>query len=820
MRVVLSWLREHVPGLPEAEAVAAALTRIGLEVERVEAVGREVSGVVVGEVADVEVVRSKNKQVRWVRVRVGEDGTRGVICGASNFGVGDRVPVALPGAVLPGGVRISARAAYGRMSDGMICSARELGVGDDHTSIVVLAPQAPVGAEVATLLGLRDEVLDVAVLPDRGYALSVRGLAREAATALGLTFHDPADVVLPEPSAAGAGYQVRVEDPVGCDRYVARVVTGVDPAAPSPLELARRLTLSGMRPISLAVDVTNGVMLGLGQPLHAFGRAALSGPIVVRRARAGERLVTLDGVDRALHPDDLVIADDTGPVALAGVMGGEATEIGPGTTDIVLESAHFDPASVARTARRHGLSSEAARRFERGVDPALAPYAAQAAVRSLVALGGAAAPPAVTDVDLRPPPPRVAFPLGETERLVGRPYDPQVVRSRLADVGCTVGGGDPLEVVPPSWRPDLTRPADLVEEVVRLEGYDTVPVRLPRAAAGRGLTTEQRLRRQAAHALASAGYVEVLTVPFVGADVADRLGLPDGDGRRAAVRLANPIAEDAAYLRTTLLPGLFAAVVRNVGRGEPDLSLSEVGLVFRARPGVVVPPSPPVDRRPTPAQVAALDAALPSQPRHAAVVLTGRRDPAGWWGPGRPADWSDAVEAARVLARAVRADLEVARGDAMPWHPGRCAALRVAGAVVGYAGELHPRVVAAFDLPARACAMELDLDALVAAADPPVSAPRLSAYPPADRDVALVVDVTVPEVEVEEALRGGAGELLESLRLFDVYDSPQLGQGRRSLAFGLRFRAPDRTLTAEEANAARDAAIAAARRRTGATPRS
>ncbi|WP_239396734.1 phenylalanine--tRNA ligase subunit beta, partial [Frankia sp. CiP3] len=440
MKIPMSWLRATVAGLPSAKVVAEALIRAGFEVEAVEPVGRDIAGVVVGEVRAIEVVETKKKNVRWVTVQVPPTGTRGVICGAFNFEVGDRVAVALPGAVLPGGFTITSRKTYGHLSDGMICSVRELGIGDDHDGILVLPADTPLGVDVAELLDLADDVLDIAVTPDRGYGLSVRGIAREAATAFGLAFQDPAGPGTDRPLAgtAAGGYPVVVEDTTACTRYVARTVTGVSPQAQTPLGLTQRLALSGMRPVSAPVDVTNLIMLGLGQPLHAFDRAKLSGPIVVRRARPGEWLVTLDGVKRELDPADLVIADASGPVALAGVMGGAATEISAETTEILIEAAHFDPVVIARTARRHQLGSEASRRFERGVDPALAPAAAETAVRMLIELTGATAEPGATDVDHRPDPVTIAFPLAEPERLGGRPYPAEVVRQRLVDIGCAV----------------------------------------------------------------------------------------------------------------------------------------------------------------------------------------------------------------------------------------------------------------------------------------------------------------------------------------------------------------------------------------------
>ncbi|MHB8341614.1 MAG: phenylalanine--tRNA ligase subunit beta [Mycobacteriales bacterium] len=815
MLVPLSWLRALLPELnADAHEVARRLMRAGLEVEAVTRVGAGYSGVVVGEVLTVDELTGHRKPVRYATVAAGGATPRGVVCGATNFTVGDRVAFAVPGAVLPGGV-IGSEQRYGRTSDGMICSARELGLGTDHAGILVLGPDVPVAADLADLVA--DDVLDVAVTPDRGYALSMRGLAREVATAFELPYADPADLAAPPaaPPAEPGGWPVRIEDPAGCDRYVAGLVEHLDAGARSPFWLVRRLTLAGMRPLSLAVDVTNHVLLELGQPLHAFDRDRLQGALAVRRAAPGEPLVTLDGVQRTLDATDLVIADDAGPLALAGVMGGARAEIGPGTTAVVVESAHFDPATVGRTARRHRIPSEASRRFERGVDPALAPVAAVAAARLLADLAGARPGPS-TDVGGLPSPRRIVLQAGEPERLAGRPYSPAVVRRRLSDVGCAVTGDGPWEVVPPTWRPDLTVPADLVEEVARLEGYDTIPTRLPTAAAGRGLTAAQRRRRAVGWALAAAGWVEVLCPPFTNADP---LGLPGGDPRRDAVRLANPLAEEEAWLRTSLLPGLLAALGRNLGRGMTSVAVFELGTVFLTRPPMPPTPPPPVGDRPTAAQLAALDAQLPDQPFHVAAVLTGDAAPGGWWGAGRPADWADAVEVALTAVRATGADPVVAPASMPPWHPGRCAEIRVGDQLIGWAGELHPRTVADLRLPARTVAMELDLTAVLEAPETPVPVPGPSPFPPAMVDVALVIGPEQSQAGVAAALRGGAGPLLEELRLFDVYTGSPVPDRHRSLAYTLVFRAPDRTLTGDEANALRDGAVAEAARRTGAVLR-
>ncbi|MFI8168460.1 phenylalanine--tRNA ligase subunit beta [Streptomyces sp. NPDC086081] len=837
MRVPLSWLREYVdlPATETGRDVQAKLISAGLEVETVERLGADLKGpLVVGQVLTIEELTEFKKPIRFCTVDVGRANGTGepqeIVCGARNFAVGDKVVVALPGSVLPGDFQIAERKTYGRMSRGMICSSDELSMGDDGTKgIIVLPPETEVGKDAVELLELVDEVLDIAVTPDRGYCLSIRGVARETAIAYGLPLRDPALIDVPGPNAYG--YPVRISDPTGCDRFTARTVTGLSAEARSPIWLQRRLQKVGMRPISLAVDVTNYVMMELGQPLHAYDRSLVQGTIGVRRAEPGEKLTTLDGVERTLDAEDLVITDDRGPIGLAGVMGGANTEIADhddtenATADVVIEAAHFDAVSIARTARRHKLSSEASRRFERGVDPQAAAAAAQRTVDLLVLLAGGTAEAGVTEV-LAPSAPRtITIPADHPDKVAGVAYGRETVVRRLQEIGCDVYGQDELLVTVPSWRPDLTDPNDLAEEVIRLEGYENLPSTLPKPPAGLGLTDRQRLHRRVGRALAGAGYVEALNYPFIGEQVFDQLGLDKDDPARRVVKLSNPLSDEEPALRTTLLPGLLAALRRNDGRGSHDLALFESGLVFRPREERRVAAVLPVDRRPTDEELAELNAALPEQPRHVAVVLAGAREQAGWWGKGRPADWADAVEAARSVAREAGADLIVRKGQYGPWHPGRCAELAVtvdgAERVVGHAGELHPRVVKALGLPARTCAMELDLDAVESAGDATVGAPRISTFPVATQDVALVVDAVVPAAEVEEALRDGAGELLESIRLFDVYENAeQLGDGRKSLAYALRFRAADRTLTVDEASAARDAAVALAGERVGAELRS
>ncbi|MFC5803720.1 phenylalanine--tRNA ligase subunit beta [Streptomyces formicae] len=841
MRVPLSWLREYVdlPATETGRDVQTKLIAAGLEVETVEQLGAGLKGpLVVGQVLTVEELTEFKKPIRYCTVDVGQANGTGepqeIICGARNFAAGDKVVVALPGAVLPGDFQIAERKTYGRMSRGMICSGDELGMGDDGThGIIVLPPEVETGSDATELLELFDEVLDIAVTPDRGYCLSLRGVARETAIAYGLPLRDPALLDVPAPNSFG--YGVQIADPIGCDRFTARTVVGLDPEARSPIWMQRRLQKAGMRPISLAVDITNYVMLELGQPLHAYDRTRLDGPIGVRRAQPGEKFTTLDGVKRVLDAEDLVITDNRGPIGLAGVMGGANTEIADsvtdpetgevrGTTEVVIEAAHFAPVSIARTARRHKLASEASKRFERGVDPQAAAAAAQRTVDLLVLLAGGTAEAGVTEIIAPSAPRTVTMRADHPDRVAGVTYGRETVVRRLQEVGCDVYGQDELVVTVPSWRPDLHEPNDLAEEVIRLEGYENLPSTLPTPPSGRGLTARQRLHRRVGRALAGTGYVEALNYPFVSEQIFDQFGLEADDPRRTVVRLVNPISDEEPALRTTLLPGLLAALRRNQGRGSQDLALFETGLVFRPTgEEKAAPVLLPVDRRPTDEEIATLNAALPRQPRRAATVLTGAREQAGWWGKGRPADWADAVESARAVAREAGVELTVRADQHAPWHPGRCAALYAVvngeETLVGHAGELHPRVIKALGLPERTCAMEVELDLLERAGQGALQAPRISTFPVATQDVALVVASDVPAAEVEQALREGAGELLESIRLFDVFTGEQIGDGKKSLAYALRFRAPDRTLTVEEASAARDAAIALAEQRVGAALR-
>lgn len=828
MRLPYSWLRDVVaagaPGWDVApEELEQTLIRIGHEVEEIIPVGPVRGPLTIGRVTAIEELTEFKKPIRAVKVDVGEEPPRDIVCGATNFAVGDLVAVALPGTVLPGEFTIATRKTYGRTSDGMICSSAELNLGADHSGILVLPPgTAAPGDSAHDVLGLDDVVFHLAITPDRGYCLSVRGLAREIANAYDLTYVDPAREV-PALPVDGEALPVAIDPAAGVQRFALRPVTGIDPTAVSPWWLRRRLLLSGIRAISPAVDVTNYVMLELGHPMHAHDRSLIHGGFRVRFAEPGETVVTLDDVERRLDPADVLIVDDAATAAIGGVMGAGTTEVRASTTDVLLEAAVWDPAAVSRTQRRLRLHSEAGRRYERTVDPAISVAALDRGAALLAEIAGGTVQPTLTDWRGEPPrqdwsPAPVRMPVTLPDRMAGVEYPAGAAQQRLTQIGATVTvDGDELTAVPPSWRPDLREPADLVEEVMRLEGLDAVPSVLPAAPAGRGLTPVQKRRRAIGKALALGGFVEILPTPFLPAGIFDQWGLPADDPRRNTTRVLNPLESDRPALATTLLPGLLEALNRNVSRGAADVALFALAQVVEPTTATRAVERIPTDRRPTGEEIATLDASLPRQPQHIGAVLTGLREPAGPWGPGRPVEPFDAVEAVRIIGRAAGVEFTLRAADHLPWHPGRCAAVCLGDAVVGYAGQLHPAVIERSGLPKGTCALEVDLDAVPIAELLP--APRVSPFPAVFQDVALVVDDDVPAQQVIDAVRDGAGDLLEDVRLFDVYAGPQVGEGRKSLALALRFRADDRTLTEDEASAARDAAVAAAAAAVGAQQR-
>nr|VDG63734.1 phenylalanyl-tRNA ligase subunit beta [Streptococcus thermophilus] len=811
-----------------AEELDAGFVRVGFETEGYEPLPETTGPLVVGRVKEIEELTEFKKPIRYCQVDVGQaNGTgelQGIICGARNFQENDLVVVSLPGAVLPGGFEIAARETYGHISNGMMASEAELGFTAKSDGIIVLEEGAGTpGQDAREVLGGPDTVFDVNITPDRGYALSARGLGREVASAFDLEYNDLAA----DPSIAGIDVStvpaptgdlipITLEESTKAQRFGLRMVEGIDPKAQAPFWLKRVLMLGGVRSVNAATDVTNFVMLLTGQPMHAFDADKIAGGLRVHNAQGGEEFETLDHVKRTLTSNDVVISDDNGIQSLAAIMGGTTSEISDETTNVYFEAASWDALTVARSARHHKLSSEASRRFERGVDPAIIEISLDIACALLADIAGGTISDKRTLVgavkDREPIEMRVSRP----SELIGVDYSKETVVRRLEEVGCAVTGDDEtLRVTPPTWRTDLNEPVELIEEIVRLEGLDDIPLELPTPRGGRGLSPVQRRRRAVTHALAYSGYVEIIPTPFMSNTVLDTWGLETGDKRRKTVQVQNPLDADYAVLATTLLPAMLEAVGRNVARGRTDLALYSVAqTAFKTADES---PMPSVLERPTPEVLEELIDSLPEQHLHAATVAIGNKELEGPWGKGRTYTWADAVESAQIVAKSCGVELEIESAEHLPWHPGRCAQLSVDGAVVGYAGELHPQVLETLGLPERTCAMEIDLTALPMSENLP--APVLSAFPALHQDIALVVDDAIPAETVRRSLVETAGELLESVELFDVYRSDALGDGKKSLAFGLVFRASDRTLTDEEANEARLAAAEAAAQRLGAQMR-
>ena len=818
MKIPLSWLKEFVtlPAKITSEQISQAFVKVGFEIESIEEQGADLKGpLVVGKVLSIEELSEHKKPIRFVGLDVGEKKTRYVICGARNFKVNDLVVVALPGALLPGDFKISARETYGKISDGMICSAKEIGISDEHAGIIVLQ-EGKIGQDAIALLDVRDVIFDVSVNPDRGYAMSVRGLARELAGSLQVRYVDPADPKIAKKFGKNSNpkaVSVKIEDKSGADQIYIRTLDQVNVKKNTPLWMQRRIEKCGMRSISLAVDITNYVMLELGQPLHAFDAQYIMGGLRVVRAGKFTKLTTLDKVDRKLDPDNLLIADAKTPLALAGTMGGLTSEVSNMTTKIAIEAAHFDPLSISRNSRSHNLSSEASRRMERNTDPALAEIASARATQLLIDLADAkyvGTSQAGSPIKNR----KVKISQTQISKYLGFPYTAKQVKSALLLIGCKVAGSaDLLTVEVPTWRPDLINFADFAEEIARLNSYDLIPATLPTGKGGARLNDMQYRKRAVAISLANQGFTEVINYPFVSQEMVDLLGFT-GD-RAKSFKIANPMSEEFPLLRTHLLPGLLTTAVRNIGRGSKNLAIFEIGTIFRNTTPLGKALNPGISKRPSEKVIKDIYDGVPKQMLFVGAVVTGETVLSDWQGSGSKFNWSDAIAKAQEIIESTGNDYEILSSDLAPWHPGRCAELRVNGKPIAHAGELHPRVITALNLPERSCAFAVILSELPSAGV--TKAPAIWSFPAVVQDVALVVESKISAADLTAAIKQGAGPLLESIVLFDRYD--QIAGNKVSLAFTLTFRASDRTLTSDEVALYRDQAIAQAAKSVGAVLR-
>lgn len=780
MRVSLRWLAEFVDVDVPAERLAELLDLSGTKVEAVHRPEGNIRGVVVGEAVTI-VDHPNSDKLTLVDVRTDREDVTRVVCGARNFAVGDRVPFAQVGAELPE-MAITERKIRGEVSHGMLCSAAELGISKDHSGILVLPPDAELGADVVGLLGLDDTVLELEITPNRPDCMSMIGVAREVAIVLGN------ELRLPEPGAIGSDglsnpVRVDIDDPDGCTRYLARYLSGVS-IAPSPTWLSARLLAAGIRPVSNVVDATNYVLLEMGQPLHAFdARRVADHHVVVRRARPGERLTTLDGADRELHPDDLLITDPKRVLALAGVMGGEDSEVAADSTDIILESAHFERSSIAFTSRRHLLRSEASARFERGADPEGVADAAARATGLILELAGGTAAAAAADVYPRPyERPRITLRPERTGIVLGAGLARETQTDYLSRLGLDVTEKDDvIEVSVPGFRPDLRREADLIEEVARLAGFERLPSTLPSGRAGM-LEPDQVFERTLRRALVGTGLSEAWTSSFMSRADLVRLGLGDDHPAAHLVALENPMSEDESVLRSTLLPGLLRSVALNSARGNRSVALFEVARVYETS-----------------------DEALPREGLVLGAAMTGARRSPGWLEPERRWGFFEAkgvVDA--VLGSSGFPPLAYERVSGAPFHPTRAASVSLDGTVLGVLGELHPAVCERFSVPERTVAMELALAPLLAALPERVKVAELARFPSVFLDLALIVREDVTAAAVQALIESAGAPELASVRLFDVYRGDQVPEGEKSLAFALELRASDRTMTDDEAVATRD----------------
>ncbi|MBT8215394.1 MAG: phenylalanine--tRNA ligase subunit beta [Acidimicrobiia bacterium] len=773
MRVSLRWLAEFID-LPtdDPAAIEQLLAGLGHEVEGVERLDIPFTGVVIARVEAIRPHPDADK-IRLVTVDRGT-GSQEVVCGAWNFDEGAVVPLATVGAVLPGNFEIGAREIRGVVSEGMICSERELGFGGDHEGILVLEGDYEPGRDFTDYLELPDVVFDLSITPNRPDAMSMLGIARDLGAKLGIEVREPEiSVTGTEPATA---LQITVEDPTGCPRFVGREVRGVTSGA-SPMWLQARLRAAGVRPISNLVDATNYTMLELGHPTHVFDLDQVAGEqLIIHRAGSGDTLQTLDDIDRTLDPGDIVISDADGIISLAGIMGGGPTEVSATTSRVLVEAAHWHPPAIMYSSKRHNLRSEASARFERGVDPNLSDRAAARVAQLLVDHAGGEAAAGVVDVYPEPIEPwPVELPLALVERIMGVEISSSEAADFLTRLGLDVTGTDPLRAVVPTYRPDLTRPIDLVEEIARLYGYDNVPERLPLGTGG-GLTPGQKRLRLTRSVLTGAGLTEANTLGFMGEADLDTLGLPDRDERRATVRVKNPLSETEETLRSTLLPGLIGAAQRNVSYGHPTAAFFEIGRVFRHEPS-------PIDKR------------VPHQPLHLGALLTGPvADELG--GPVRPYDVHDATALVRALSHRLGwDDVAIRQRELDGLHPGRAAEVVLAGESIGAIGELHPAAARRFGLSDRVAVLEIGLESLLVEPEWWTLA-EPSVYPPHKFDLAFEMSADVPAGDLLQVVRSELGSELDTAEVFDEFD---LGGNRKSLAVTIVIRAHDHTLTDEEA---------------------
>lgn len=795
MHVSLNWLKEYVEVQGSVDALAHEFTMLGLEIEKIEQPGKEIEGVVIGQILDIAQHPDADKIV-VCQTDTGGPAPLQICCGAKNMKVGDKVPTAVVGASLPGGFKIGGRKMRGVESQGMMCSSRELGLGEDQDGLMILPQDFPIGADARPLLGLDDAVYEIEVTPNRADWASMIGVARELAALKGTALRMPAPSVRESDTPASSLATLRVDDAALCPRYLGRVLLNAQ-VGESPLWLKRRLMAAGQRPINNIVDITNFVLLETGQPLHAFDLDRLAGHgIVVRCAGAGEKITTLDGQERALQPDMLVIADAERAQCVAGVMGGAHSEVTAGTTRIFLESAYFAPGSVRKTSRQLNLISESSQRFQRGADPEMARYAIERAAQLMQEIAGAEVCTGVLESYPEPFVPReITLRYARVTRLLGTVIDPADARGYLERLGFEILSHDDesVSVRVPLRRHDVSGEADLIEDIARLHGFERLAVSLPRIAQPDQIlmpqeATVRRLRRY----LAAAGLTEVYHWTFSNPDDVAKAEL--GPEYADMLALANPLSETHATMRSSLVPGLLNNIVHNVSHGSRDLAIFEIGPVYRP--------------------VAGQD--LPTQHERLCIALSGLYDEAAWNRPARTADFYDLKGLVEETFGWFGVQATWRAAELGGFAAGQAAEILLGNVVVGRAGRVKASVLKSFGLGQDAFLAEIDLDALLAL---PVVHPRfqeLAPFPASLRDLAVIVSAEVPVGDLIAVAREAGGKLLVDVSVFDIYTGNPVPAGRKSVALGLVYQSPERTLTDKDTQKAQDKILKALETQCGA----
>jgi len=794
MQISLNWLKELVAIDVGADELAERLTMLGLEIEAIREPGKEISEIYVGHILDIQPHPDADKLV-VCKTDIGRGEPLQIVCGAANMKAGDKVPTAIDGATLPGGFKIANRKMRGIQSCGMMCSARELGLGEDHSGLMILDPATPIGADIRPVLGLDDVVFEIEVTPNRGDWAGMIGVARELSAYYGIPLKLPEITIRETGEPAAKLSSVTIEDPDLCPRYAGRILRNVV-IKPSPPWLCARLIAAGSRPINNVVDITNYVLLETGHPLHAFDYEKLAeNRIVARRVRPGEGITTLDGEKRVLSEGMLVIADAKDPQAVAGIMGGADSEVDENTKHVFLESAYFNPRSIRSTAKKLGLLTDAAQNFQRGADAEMVLFALNRAAQLMQDLADAEVAPGILDeYPLKQDRGVVELRHARSDALLGVAIEPSRQKAILEGLGFRIT--DKTEgkctVAVPSWRHDVSHESDLIEEIARHYGYDKIPATMPPVRQSEKVfAPQERMLRELRRYLAAQGMTEVVNWSFAGRDNEARAGVTTDN--TAMVMLQNPLSENYAGMRTALLPALYGTAAYNCKRGARSLAIFEMGPVYHAVEGEL----------------------LAKEPVHLGMLLAGVTR-GQWNAPERLWDFYDIKGCLQAVGNFFRREFTVEDAACDAFQPGQSALVKLRKNVLGRIGKLAPALARAFELPENTYALELDLDLLLSKPLSPAQFEDIPQYPPSLRDLAVVVDRGLAAEQLVKAVKDAGGALLKAVDIFDVYCGKPLPGDKKSVALSLVFQSPERTLTDKDTQKALERIVAALAKQCGA----